>query len=663
MSCSRYVRNGLRGKAFWLIVLPPLPQGLDVSTSAQSSSRLRFDGFEVDLCSREVWKHGRRVRLQEQPFQVLLVLLERPGQIVTRDELKQTLWPADTFVDFDDGLNTAVKKIRELLGDSAERPRYIETIPRRGYRFVGSIALPSPVEATVPAPSLRPALILPTAEVAGWGRAARPTGYAVVGVLALVVVLVGAVGGWRARLVGHAAAPRIESLAVLPLANLSHDPGQDYFADGMTEALIANLAQVRALRVISRTSAMHYKGTHLTLPQIVRELNVDAVIEGTVQRSGNHVRVSAQLIRGQTDAPVWAKIYERDSDDVLVMQSEIAQAVISEIRVQLTPQERQRFAGGRPVNPKAYDAYLLGDYLSRKRNSAAMEKAIEYFQEAIRIDPSYAQAYAGLAGAYSERDVWSGVGVGKTADQVRANTLKALELDGELPEAHSLLGWIYFQYDWDWMHTEAEFKRAIELNANLPSSYARYAFFLQAMGRHQEALAAVHRAVELDPLSAWNISEEGRILYRARRYADAVARYQRALELDPGYLPALSRIAEAYAQLGKYDEALAWAQKYQQISGDPSLGMRLMASIYARTGKRHEAEEALRTIEKNGDVDEYGLAVIYSALGDHDRAIAEVEKLVQKRSAMPFVFVGPELDSLRSDPRFQQLLRPANLPS
>jgi TolB-like protein/tetratricopeptide (TPR) repeat protein len=592
------------------------------------------------------------------------VLLGRPGQIVTRDELKQTLWPADTFVDFDDGLNTAVKKIRELLGDSADRPRYIETIPRRGYRFVGPIAPPSPVEAAVAAPSSQPALVLPPAEAAVRRRASRPAAYAAVGALALIVVLVGAdVGGWRTRLVGPAVGPRIESLAVLPLANLSSDPGQDYFADGMTEALIANLAQVRALRVISRTSAMRYKSTHLTLPQIARELNVDAVIEGTVQRSGNHVRVSAQLIRGQTDAPVWAKIYERDSEDVLVMQSEVVQAIISEIKVQLTPQERQRFAGARPVNPKAYDAYLLGDYHSRKRNSAAMEKAIEYFQEAIRVDPSYAQAYAGLASAYLERDVWSGVGVGKTADQVRANTLKALELDGELPEAHSLLGWIYFQYDWDWMHTEAEFKRAIELNANLPSSYARYAFFLQSMGRHQEALAAVHRAVELDPLSAWNIGEEGRILYRARRYEDAIARYRRALELDPGYLPALSRIAEAYAQLGKYDEALAWAQKYQQTSGDPRLSLRLMASIYARTGKRHEAAEALRTIEKNGDVDEYGLAVIYSALGDHDRAIAELEKLVQKRSAMPFVFVGPELDSLRSDPRFQQLLRHANLPS
>jgi TolB-like protein/DNA-binding winged helix-turn-helix (wHTH) protein/Tfp pilus assembly protein PilF len=637
-----------------------------VATSAQSSSRLRFDDFEIDLCSGEVWKHGIRVRLQDQPFQVLRVLLERPGQIVTRDELKQTLWPADTFVDFDDGLNTAVKKIRELLGDSADRPRYIETIPRRGYRFVGPIAPPSPIEATVVAPSSQPALVLPPAKAAVRRRASRSAAYAAVVVLALVVVLVGAdVGGWRTRLVGHAVAPRIESLAVLPLANLSRDPGQDYFADGMTEALIANLAQVRALRVISRTSVMHYKGTDKTLPQIAHELNVDAVIEGTVQRSGNRVQVTAQLIRGQTDSPLWAKTYDRDAQDVLVMQSEVAQAIVSEIKVQLTPQERQRFAGARPVNPEAYDAYLLGNYHSSKRNPAAMEKAIQYFQEAIRVDPSYARAYAGLADAYCERDVWGGLGIGKTADQVRANTLKALELDGELAEAHVLLGLIYFQYDWDWVHTEAEFKRAIELNANLPSSYERYAFFLQAMGRHQEALAAVHRAVELDPLSAWNISEEGRILYRARRYEDAVARYQRALELDPSYVPALSRIAEAYEQLGKYDDARAYAQKYQQISGDRRLSLQMMARIYARMGKRREALEALRSFEKIGPLfgDEYALAGIYSALGDHDRAIAELKKLVQTRSMMPFVFVGPELDSLRSDPRFQQLLRRANLPS
>jgi tetratricopeptide (TPR) repeat protein len=383
-----------------------------------------------------------------------------------------------------------------------------------------------------------------------------------------------------------------------------------------------------------------------------------------VQRSGNRVQVTAQLIRGQTDAPEWAKIYERDSRDVLVMQSELAQAIVSEIQVHLTPQERQHLASARTINPDAYNAYLLGNYHSSKRNPAAMTKGIEYFQEAIRVDPGYGEAYAGLANAYIERDIWGGLGIGKSADQVRAATLKALELDGQLAEAHALLGQIHFQYDWDWQGTEAEYKRAIELNPNLARSYVDYAYFLQAMRRHQEALAVVHRAVELDPLSAPNICDEGRILYRARQYQNAVARYQQALELDPSYLPALSRIAEAYEQLGNYDQALAYAGKFQNAVSDRGAGLRPLARIYASMGRRREAVETLRAIEKNGALggNEYGLAVIYSALGDRNRAIAELEKGVQTRSLLAFVFVDPQLDSLQSDPRFSDLLQRAGLP-
>jgi TolB-like protein/Tfp pilus assembly protein PilF/predicted Ser/Thr protein kinase len=506
---------------------------------------------------------------------------------------------------------------------------------------------------------------LPAAKARVRRGSARQIAYAAVGVLVLAAAGVATnVGGCRERLLSREASPRIQSLAVLPLANLSHDPEQDYFADGMTEALIANLAQVSALRVISRTSVMHYKGTDKTLPQIARDLNVDAVIEGTVQRSGNRVQVTAQLIRGQTDAPEWAKIYERDSRDVLMMQSELAQAIVGEIKVHLTPQERQHLARARPINPDAYNAYLLGNYHSSKRSPAALAKGIEYFQEAIRIDPNYAQAYAGLASAYIERDIWAGLGIGKTADQIRAATLKALELDGELAEAHALLGEIHFQYDWDWPGTEAQYKRAIQLNPNLADTYVRYAFFLQAMRRDQEALAAVHRAVELDPLSASNICDEGRILYRARQFEKAIVRYQKALELDPGFLPALSRISEAYEELGKFDEALAAAQKLSQAT-DRRVGMRPLARIYARMGMRREAMEIVRTIEKEGSLggNEFALAAIYSALGDRDHAMAALEKGVQSRSLLPFVFVDPQLDPLRSDPRFQQLLRRAGLPS
>jgi serine/threonine protein kinase/tetratricopeptide (TPR) repeat protein len=499
-----------------------------------------------------------------------------------------------------------------------------------------------------------------------WRRTVRPVAYATAGVLALAAVFVVTnPGGWREQLLSRVASPRIQSLAVLPLANLSHDPEQDYFADGMTEALIANLAQIQALHVISRTSVMHYKGSNESLPQIARELNVDAVIEGTVQRSGDRVQVTAELIEGQTDVHLWAKTYDRDFQDVLVMQSELAQAIVGEIKTHLTPQEREHLAHASPINPDAYNAYLLGTYHANKRNPEALDKGIEYFQQAIRIDPNYARAYAGLAEAYIERDIWGGLGIGKSADQVRAATLKALELDPELAEAHALLAHIHFQYDWDWQGTEREYKRAIELNPNLAGSYVGYAYFLQAMGRHQEALASARRAVELDPLSPAAITDEGRILYRARQYENAIALYKHALELDPGYLPALSRIAEAYEQLGKFDEALAFVQKLLQDTTDRGVGLRPLARIYARMGRRREAMEIVQTIEKDGAFggDEFALASIYSALGDRDHAIAALERGVQQRSLLAFVFTDPQLDPLRSDPRFQQLLRSAGLPS
>jgi TolB-like protein/DNA-binding winged helix-turn-helix (wHTH) protein/Tfp pilus assembly protein PilF len=643
---------------------------------SDSRSVLRFGPFQVDLASGELHKHGVRLRLQEQPFQILVMLLENPGEVVTRDELRNKLWTSDTFVDFDVGLNNAVLRLRNVLGDSADSPRFIETLPRRGYRFIAQ------VDAPVAAPlheSAQPSTAGYQEEaVASLASAASQLAkpslarlrvrriWTVGFVLALLLALFAGlnVGGLRQRVLGRPSAPAIRSLAVLPLENLSGDEAQEYFADGMTDELITDLASIARLRVISRTSTTHYKGTRKTIPEIARELNVDAVVEGSVGRSANKVRIRAQLIRAMPEEHLWAESYERDLPDVLALQRDVAKAIASEIKVHLTPQERQHLANARPINPDAYNAFLLGDYHSSKRNPAAMDKGIQYFQEAIRIDPSYAQAYAGLANAYIERDIWGGLGVGKSADQVRAATLKALELDGELAEAHALLGQIHFQYDWDWQSTEAEYKRAIQLNPNLAASYVRYAYFLQAMSRHTEALAAAHHAVELDPLSASNISDEGRILYRARQYENAVARYQRALELDPGYLPALGRIAEAYEQLGKFDQALAYVERLQRTASDRRLGLRPLARIYARMGKQREALEILRTIEKNGAPggDEFALAAIYSALGDRDHAIAALEKGVQARSLLPFVFVDPQLDPLRSDPRYSDLLQRMGLP-
>jgi TolB-like protein/DNA-binding winged helix-turn-helix (wHTH) protein/Tfp pilus assembly protein PilF len=643
---------------------------------SDSRSVLRFGPFQVDLASGELHKHGVRLRLQEQPFQILVMLLENPGEVVTRDELRNKLWSADTFVDFDVGLNNAVLRLRNVLGDSADSPRFIETLPRRGYRFIAQVDRPVPAqvpENTRPSTAgyQQEAFASPasaTSQVARppleWFRAGRiwTVGFVLAVFLALFAGL--NVGGLRQRVLGKPGAPAIRSLAVLPLENLSGDEAQEYFADGMTDELITDLASIASLRVISRTSTTHYKGTRKTIPEIARELNVDAVVEGSVGRSPNKVRIRAQLIRAVPEEHLWAQSYERDLPDVLALQRDVANAIANEIKVHLTPQERQHLASARPVNPDAYNAFLLGDYHSSKRNPAALEKGIQYFQEAIRIDPSYAQAYAGLANAYIERDIWGGLGVGKSADQVRAATLKALALDGELAEAHALLGQIHFQYDWDWQGTEAEYKRAIQLNPNLAASYVRYAYFLQAMSRHTEALAAAHRAVELDPLSAPNLSDEGRILYRARQYESAIARYQRALELDPGYVPALSRMAEAYEEWGKYDQALAAVRKFQQAAADPRGIRRLLGRLYARTGQRREALEITRTIETDPNTADsaFALAAIYSALGDRDRAIAALEKGVQARSFLPFVFVDPQLDPLRSDPRYSDLLQRTGLP-
>jgi TolB-like protein/DNA-binding winged helix-turn-helix (wHTH) protein/Tfp pilus assembly protein PilF len=636
-----------------------------MATSARSGQLQRFDGFEVDPRSRELRRNGIRVRMQDQPLEVLLLLLERRGEVVTREELKQRLWASGTFVDSDDGLNTAIRKLREVLGDSAEKPVYIETIPRRGYRFSCLSEEKPPKSSTEPVETAASiAVSHPTpVETRSPRRGWRPiyTGTAVAMVLLLACA---GLFYWQTRIRSNVVPIHIQSIAVLPLANLSNDPEQEYFADGMTETLITNLAQLKSIRVISRTSAMHYKRTGETLPQIARELHVDAIIEGTVQHSGDRVQVTAKLIPAQTDAPMWARVYERDSRDVLMMQRELAEAIATQIETRITPQEQKHLSSPRAISPEAYNAYLLGNYMSRKRSTAAIDKAIGHFQEAIRIDPNYAQAYAGLANAYFEREIWGGIGIGKLADQVRTAVLKALELDDELPEAHVLLARIHYQYDWDWQGAEAEYKRAIELDPNLADTYSVYAFFLQSMGRHSEALAAAHRAVELDPLSVPAITDEGRILYRMRQYDRAIANYQRALELDPGFPPALSRIVEAYEQEKKFDDAMAYLRKYQTSAGDSRAGLVYLARIYAQTGKRRDALAILGQIEKDGSVskDERALAGIFCALGDRDRAFAALDRGVRTRSMLPLAFVDPTLDPLRDDPRFKAMMAQVGIP-
>src|SRR5271170_2994590 len=366
------------------------------SIAAPVAPLLRFDIFELDVRTGELRKRGARVRLQGQPLQVLEKLLRRPGDLVTREELRAQIWKADTFVDFDHSLHNAIARIRDVLGDSAEAPRYIETLPRRGYRFIGpvetvKISLP-PASAQSKQPS----------EVSAEVRPSRP--HALLAFATLIVVVVLGSVFWLERMATPpaSAAPRLDSIAVLPLDNLSGDASEDFFVDGMTDQLITDLAKVGSLRVISRTSVMRYKGTKKGLPEIARELNVDGIIEGSVMRSGQRVRITAQLLYGPTDKHLWAETYERDLGDVLGLQSEVAQAIAQQVRAQVTPQLQARFRAARPVNPEAYDAYLRGRYyLSNEFTTAQpLNLAKTFFEEAVRKDPGFAPAYSGLADAY-----------------------------------------------------------------------------------------------------------------------------------------------------------------------------------------------------------------------------------------------------------------------
>jgi len=486
---------------------------------------------------------------------------------------------------------------------------------------------------------------------------------------AFVAVLAGLnVGGVRDRLLGRGAAPpHIKSLAVLPLANLSGDPAQEYFADGMTEALISNLAQIHALsRVISRTSVMRYKGSRKSLPEIAQELNVDAVIEGTVQQSGGRVRVTAKLIPAATDSPLWARDYERDLSDVLKLQSDVARAVADEIRIQVTPEERARLAAARNINPKAHEAYLLGRHHLRT-NEEDLRQAIGHFERAIQLAPDYAAAYAGLSNAWLQRGGWGAKNQKEVAPLAHDNTLKAVTLDPQLAEAHVALGQVKI-FDWDWAGAEQEITRALELDPNSAEAHRTYGELLSALERHAEAIREMQRAEELDPLSSVIQSRYARALWRAREYEEAVLHVQRAIDLDPnpGNVMPYWILGDLYAEMGRYDEAIASLKKAQSHGGN-ALGISAdVAGVYARMGKQKEARRMLEELKAAPDpasLSHVELAHAYAALGDKDEAFKVLFRLVEEHNSFAtYIKSQPPLDNLHSDPRWKELLRRMNFP-
>jgi len=458
-----------------------------MSAPAPAARVLRFDTFELDLRAGELHKRGVKLRLQGQPVQLLTILLQSAGSVVTREELRSQLWPADTFVDFDHSLHNAIGRIREALGDSAEIPRYIETLPRRGYRFI------APVEE-VQAPRISEANGNKTREgVAVAPPTARQSKTRAA--LALTLLILAATGSafWLVRAVSRptSAAPRLRSIAVLPLENLSGDPSQEYFADGMTEELITDLAKVSALRVISRTSVMGYKGTKKGLPEIAKELNVDGIVEGSVMRSGNRVRITAQLLHAPTDKHLWAEAYERDLGDVLRLQNEVAQAIAQQVRAQLTPQQQARFRSAGSVNPDAYEAYLRGRYYLSNQFTMGqpLNTAKSYFEESIRKDPDFALAYSGLADSYVYLAFFRQLSPEAAYKPAKEALRKALELDDSIGEAHDTLGQLSWRFEWNWNAAEPEFNHAIALAPSYSCAHEDRAVYLSFIGRRAEALA------------------------------------------------------------------------------------------------------------------------------------------------------------------------------
>jgi TolB-like protein/DNA-binding winged helix-turn-helix (wHTH) protein/Tfp pilus assembly protein PilF len=626
----------------------------------ESEPRVHFGEFEVDLRTGELQTKDRKIILQEKPFLILSALLERPGELLTRSELKKKLWSSNTFVDFDHSLNKAVNRLREALGDSAEHPRFIETLGSRGYRFVGTINGSNESAGSVGERQAdQPDALASSSSSSPWRRGLAVPALAFALILAAVSVTYLAVG--RHPPATETSIGNIRSLAVLPLDDLSHDPAQAYFADGMTDELITELGQIAALRVISRTSVMQYRGTNKSLPQIARELNVDAVVEGTILRSGDHVRITAQLIRAPVDKHLWAQSYEGDLREVLALQEKVAKDIAEQVRAQLTPQERAKLKNARTVNPAAYEACLRGNYFAEKRTAESLTKAIQCFGEAIRDDPNSARAYAGLADVYVILSEYKSVPAREAHAKARVAARKAVALDDSLAEAHIELGNLAGSEDYDWRGAEREFRRAIELNPGNAAAHYFHAMNLMSMGHWEEASAEIESARLLDPVSIIINANIGLVYYYARQSDRAIEAERKALELAPNTAFIYESLGLAYLQKRMYREAISHLQKAVDLSkGFPQYQAEL-AYVYEAEGNHPQAGRILANLESRSRreyVSSYSLAVACVARGERDAALAQLRKAYEAREDLVAVLkIEPLFDSLHTDPRFQDLLR------
>ncbi len=648
---------------------------------------VKFGGdLELDPRAYELRRAGRPLKLERIPMELLLLLVERRGQLVTREQIIERIWGRDVFLDADTSINSAIRKIRQVLKDDPEEPKFIQTVTGRGYRFIGGVTDVAPL--TLAPPSQAP--VGPNQGLQSAGDLASPAetitqvrrlgvrfhGRAAQAAVAAVVLLLflGAIGYWSSQR-RSLLRPQFKTIAVLPLQNYSGDPQQEYFVDGMTDSVIADLGKIKDLRVISRTSVTPYKNSRKSMREIASDLHADAVIEGSVARSADRVRITVQLIDAARDQHLWSESYEREMKDIFALQSQVAQAIAEQVHAVVTPEEQGHLSRSHVIDPDVYELYLKGRHIMERGGLQDVRNAIGYFQSGLEKDPDNALLYTGLADAYIDKMMDVHESPAEATSKARVAAEKALQLDDSLAEAHTSLGMIKLSYDWDWAGAEHEFNRAIELNPGYPLAYVMYGQYLTMVGRQTDAVPYFEKAHKLDPLFGQSYRGEGYSCFMAHKYDEAIIQYRKALELEPDAITYFGLVL-ARAEGGDYVTAITEAEEATKVDNSPLL-LTSLASAYARAGRRADANHVLRRLqelwERQGTapawhtgrspyVCPYEVAGVYAQLRENDRAFDWLDKAYRNRSCLYWLRVDPRFDSIRPDPRFQELLAKMNFP-
>ncbi|MGA8220240.1 MAG: tetratricopeptide repeat protein [Candidatus Acidiferrales bacterium] len=647
-----------------------------MKNSTQPVKRIRFGDFEADLRTGDVRKQGHRIKLQEKPFQILSLLLERAGDIVTREELRERLWPADTFVDFDANLNTSLNRLRQALGDTGNEQVFIKTIPRQDYRFIAPVTEIEEAEETPSAPVAPVASPAPASDVRSANPAALPTrkpllrfqfGLAVVICAALVL---GGLAYFRWLRPSSLAErrPLRQTILVTPFENLSGDPNQDYLSDGLTDEMITRLGASAPgqLSVIARSTAMQYKSAHKTVEQIAREQHVDFILEGSFRRQGDQVRITAQLYNARDQGSLWTEAYERDASDLLAIQRDVADRIARSLSIELSAPAGRPLTETKPVKPEAYDDYLRGLFELNKRTPEDLQRSIRFFQLSSQKDPQFAPAYAALAYSYNVAAGWTFLSPQDGYVKARVAAQKALALDDSLADSHLAYGEVLHAYDWDWSAAEKEYQRGLQLNPSSAVGHKLYAEFLTHAGRYQEALGEIREAQELDPASLVMNSFVCFVYMHAREYDKAIKECGKVVELEPRFMPAHAWLANACFFSKRYDQAAVELKKALELSDNANYFLTALAMTYAMQGDKDQARKLLDEIQHRATqtyVSPFGLADVYIGLGDREQALAMLEKALEEHSAdLVFLASTPEFDVLHSDPRFKAMVARVGFP-